>query len=253
MYRMAIATSLMWILSGIGSVTSAGIIATDQASNYANWSNGSNQGTGFGAWSFSNGGTSGFFLQDSTTLSGGNSGGNINSSGSSFGMYGGVGGFANADRSFGGNLNVGDVFSIYLAVNFRNGNKGFNLYAGATEIFNFNVGSNDYRVNNAATNNGSIGNSYSNDTVFELVFNQTSMSGGTWTVNRSGGILDSDNGTYSGIASRFQLYVNGTDGGSSNDFFSNSMSINAVPEPSSGSLVVLFGLIAGARRRRTET
>ena len=147
---------------------------------------------------------------------------------------------------------AGQTFSIQLAVNFRNGYKGFDLRGDTTgdpTIFNFNVGGDDYVVNNAATGNGSIGNSYSNDSIFTLAFAQTNLSGGTWSITRSGGISDFDTGTYSGVARSFKLYVGGTDGGAQDSLFVNNLA--TVPEPSV--LGLLAAAVAGGwflRRRR---
>jgi len=93
-------------------------------------------------------------------------------------------------RSFGGNtLGIGQTFSLDLAVNFRNGNKGFDFRdSSSVVLFNFNIGADDYVVSNAATDNGTIGNNYSSDTAFALAFTQTAASAGTWTISRSGGV-----------------------------------------------------------------
>jgi hypothetical protein len=92
-------------------------------------------------------------------------------------------------------FSVGQVFSIDLAVNFRNGFKGIDVRDSTTaNIFNFNVGNvgagDDYIVQFAASGNGSIGNSYSSNTAFNLSFTQTSASGGTGKIARSGGICE---------------------------------------------------------------
>jgi hypothetical protein len=74
-----------------------------------------------------------------------------------------------------------------MAVNCRNGAKGVDLFGTDNiQIFKFNAGSDDYTVAGAATGNGSIGNSYSNNTLFDLRFEQTSSTGGTWSIARSG-------------------------------------------------------------------
>ena len=228
----------------------AGLIGADSANDvvYDNgWTSGDNGGSGFAAWALSTTGVnSGHFIGNSTSVGG--PGANINVVNESFGMFGHSTQSSIANRSFTNALNVGDEFSADLAVNFRNGAKGFNLYAGGTEIFNFNVGSDDYRVNG-----NSIGNSYSANTQFRLLFTQSSASAGTWRITRSGGVADVDTGTYSGIASGFRLYVNGTDNGSNqNNFFANNFTLTAIPEPSS-MIMVILGLagsgIAGRRRR----
>jgi len=106
------------------------------------------------------------------------------------------------------NLQVGETFSFDLDVNFRGGFKGVTIRDAddETSLFNFNVGGDDYTVNDVATGGGSVGDAYSNDTVFSIALEQTAADGGTWTVTRSGAIDDVDTGTYTGVVSSFQLY-----------------------------------------------
>jgi hypothetical protein len=256
-YFSVAVVSLLVVMLLSGRAAAVLVIASDDASDSAYstgspvWATGDNGGMGFNSWSLSTGGSpAGFFIGDSTGLS--NPGADINTSGKSFGMFAGdnnssTNEFADAVRSFSSALAVGSTFSLDLAVNFRNGNKGFDLRnSGGSTIFNFNVGGDDYRVNAAATGNGSIGNTYSSNTEFLFSFTQTSTTGGTWSINRSGGVSDFDTGTYSGVAAGFKLYISGTGGGSPNDLFANSFQITAIPEASSIFAVGLFGLSSAA-------
>lgn len=229
------------------------------ANNTNNWvtsDNGAATGAAFLPWTLSTPGSSGiagFFIGDSRNLSGG-AGADINVGLESFGMYGaGSDKAAEAVRLFSSALEVGQTFSIDLGVNFRNGFKGIDLRDGSSSaIFNFNVGSfagtDDYRVQFAASGNGSIGNAYSNNSAFHLSFTQTSLTGGTWSILRSGGETDFDTGTYNGIAAGFKLYVGNTGGGSESDMFANNLSI--VPEPGSAITAVLGGIALLSLRRR---
>lgn len=231
--------------------------AADVASNVPyddGWLGGDDGGTGFAAWTQFNSGTSGFFMGNSLNLDGPGFGADINTSSRSFGMYAGPGAAAaEASRSFDSNLSLGEAFSLELAVNFRNGNKGVDIRDSSfTTIFNFNVGGDDYVVSNTASGNGSIGSSYSANTEFKLTLTQTSVSSGTWSISRSGGVTDLDSGTYTGVPASFKLYVNNTDGGSPNDLYSNSFLITAVPEASAvwlGLLTSVAGSIAWCGRR----
>ncbi|MES2658456.1 MAG: hypothetical protein V4689_07545 [Verrucomicrobiota bacterium] len=218
------------------------------------WNNGTNGGTAgtFGAWILtSTGGSSGRFIGNSTTLSPGNTGADINTTGESFGMFGHSGQTSEAYRDFNGNtLGIGQTFSLNLAVNFRNGIKGFDLRNSAdTVIFNFQTSGDDYLVQFATTGNGSIGNTYSSNTAFALSFTQTSGSGGTWSITRSGGVSDVDTGTYTGVAENFKLYeAFTTNGGIAQDnLYFNSLTV--VPEPASAALGLL-GMLLILRRRR---
>lgn len=232
---------------------------SNPANNTNGWitgDNGAASGAAFQAWQLStpgNDGTAGFYIGDSRGLAGSN-GADINVGNESFGMYGqGANKAAEAVRLFSAALSVGQTFSIDLGVNHRNGFKGIDLRDGSSAtIFNFNVsslaGNDDYFVQFAATNNGSIGNSYSDNTAFRLSFTQTSLSGGTWSIVRSGGVTDSDTGTYLGVAAAFKLYVGNTGSGSQNDLVANNLSI--VPEPASATIAVLGGMVLLTRRRR---
>ncbi len=227
--------------------------AEDNAGNYTTgtWTNGSNLGTGFTAWtlgtSTGGGGFAGFFVGDSTVGSG-----NINSSGQSFGMYANPGGAsADAYRGFSSALAVGETFSVRIAVSFRNGNKGFDLFSSGAMVFNLNVGGDQYTVNNAASGNGNLfGGAYSAQTVLTLSFTQTSLAGGDWQIMRSGGLADAATGTYTGAPTDFHFYVAGTDSGDpANNLYFNNLLI-AVPEPSTWALCVVASGAAATFLRR---
>jgi hypothetical protein len=240
-------------------------LASDIASNAAyddGWQTGDDGGTGFGSWTLSSAGFSGLFMGNSLNLDSGNPGpgADINTSSRSFGLF--AQGFdvdfdfAEATRLLDAPLSLGEAFSLELAVNFRNGNKGVDIRtAGGAMLFNFNVGGDDYVVNNAATGNGSIGSAYHENTEFKLTFTQTTASGGTWSIERNGGVTDLDVGTYTGVIGSFKLYVNETDFNSPNDLYANSFFITAVPEASAVWLGALASVVSGLawcwRRRRS--
>jgi hypothetical protein len=230
--------------------------ANDAAYNGDGWTNGDDGGTAgtFGAWTLTNtGANSGRFIGSSTSLGG--PGADINTTSESFGMFGHSGQVSEAIRNFNGNtLGVGQTFSLEMAVNFRNGQKGFDLRNSSnTVIFNFNIGDlgagDAYTVQFATSGNGSIGNAYSANTEFLLSFTQTSVGGGTWSITRSGGVSDLDSGTYTGVPHNFKFYEANTTGGgaAADNLFFNSLVV--VPEPSSALLGGL-GMLALLRRRR---
>ena len=152
--------------------------------------------------------------------------------------------FADAYRPLNGALTIGQMFSFDIAVNFRNGNKGVDVFAadGSTQIFNFNVGSDDYLHNGSSISN----NTYSADTEFSFKFTQTSATAGTYEITRSGTFSGTDSGTYTGAIGAFKFYNGNTDGGSENDLYFNNLSV--VPEVSSYALFGVFLFVVGGGR-----
>lgn len=130
------------------TATPAGVY--DEGSFYGgNWNDGDNEGSGFGPWAFNHSSDT----NDPPASFAGVFIGNPALSGisgmdaESFGFFAnpaGVGANAEVTRSLTSALNVGDTFVFQLGVNFDSGdefsNRGFVLYAGATELLNINQG-----------------------------------------------------------------------------------------------------------------
>ena len=237
----------------------AAVLASDNAANSAysgGWTNTSNGGTGFGGWTFGGNAVSGTTAKiASSTLNGP---GSIDGSGSSFQLLDNGAAYVDVFRYLVGDLAVGQTFSLDMKVNFRAGFKGINIRGAddTTSIFKFETGNpgtgDDYIVYNTTTGNGSIGNAYSNNTVFNIALTQTSAGGGSWAINRTGGVLSSSSGTYTGAVSSFQLFSTGSTSISSpeNTIFYNNFAV--VPEPTTiGLLLGGAGLLAFVRRRRS--
>ena len=129
----------------------AGATYVDSATNYPDntWTNGSNGGTGFGAWSIvadgGAGGWAGCGIWNSAVAGLG--------MGEAFGYVGKVG-YVNIDRPFAQALNVGDSFGLDFGVHWDSdgGNKGFSLFANGVEVVNVNHGSypGEIQVNGAS-------------------------------------------------------------------------------------------------------
>jgi hypothetical protein len=218
----------------------------------------------FGPWVVTAGpsGTTsaGSFIGDSTTLAPGNTGGNINTSGAAFGLFGYGGAFVNAVRSFDAPLLNGQSFTIQLAFNFRNGNKGIDVRdANSNTIFNLNIGGDVYSVNNTGGATTILfDNAYHPNTVFTIQLTQMSATQGMWTVTRSGGMSGSASSgifPYQGVAASINLYnVQTTGNGAPEDnlFFNN---LQIIPEPSTFALLAgpaAFGVLLYARRRSAK-
>jgi hypothetical protein len=224
------------------SIYSFAQIAADNASNYGgSWTNGSNGGSGFLAWSiYSN--NNGFSIFAGNFL--GNSidgAGDINTSGVSFGLYANPGGaFVNADRAFSTSLTTGKVFTFKLALNFDNGYKGFNLYAGPQgEVFNFNVGGGgSVSSANGATLNPGVGAGYNyggSNAVIMVTLEVLSPTSFSYNISRTSsegfqGTLFG--GTVTGLTNDltgFRFYVSGTDNSASqNNLYINSLNVENV-------------------------
>ena len=216
-------------------------------------------GAGFGGWNLRADPNAAVRIESVASLGGGTL---LNTGSASFRLSGGwyeatpgnwAQAFAKAERWLDpAGLDVGQTFTFQMAVNYRNGAKGVDLFGvDGTKIFNFNVGGDDYVVSNATSGNGSIGNVYSNNTFFEFRFEQTNSAGGSWAITRSGGLSDLDAGTYAGVVRRFDFYAGGTDNNNVDALFFNNFAI--IPEPSSLSLLLAGGSVLGLvslRRRR---
>lgn len=242
--------------------------ASDDASAYgSSWSNGSNFGTGFGAWDLSdnnnNGSTiyAGSIIEDSTAGAG-----DINTgTNQSFGLYANPGtAYMNATRSFSSSLATNDRFTAKLAFNFDNGNKGFVLRSGTDEVVGFNLG-NTTEINTDFTDSSTTANyDYGgDDAVIDVlidVINATSLSYQISRTSSQGiqGVLFS--GTVSGITAAIdnvKFYISDTNGngGAKDNLYFNSLNVTNVPEPAQSVLAlaaVALIFVGIVRRRRTS-
>jgi len=123
-------------------------------------------------------------------------------------------------------LETGETLSIDIAVNFRGRYKGIDARDNSdATVFNFNIGADDYVVDKAATGNGSIGNTYDTRTVFTIAFKQETNTEGTWTIARSGGIIATATGNYSGRIRRLKIYNGGQDAEPENALYFNKLRV----------------------------
>ncbi|MFM8885567.1 MAG: fibronectin type III domain-containing protein, partial [Chthoniobacterales bacterium] len=195
-----------------------------------------------GFWEFeatANGGSAGRFLGDSALV-----GANITTGGQAFGLFAhppqATAPVAAAIRKFAKPaLTTGDTLSFRIAVNFRNGSKGFTLRnAAGTSQWNFSVTSRDgidgYYIRNgvsgSAFDNGQRFGGYSANTVFTFTFTQRERHL-QWTAVRSGGISATVSGSLaidSGTIADLRFFITGTDPSGAapwNNLYFNNLSL----------------------------
>ncbi len=186
--------------------------ATDNASNYGGgWTNGSDGGTGFGAWGFSVGANTGAFVSNPANNGMGTSG--IGTT--ALGLFANGGAYFNGGRAFDSAMQIGDSFTFWWAMNWdaNGGSKGFDLKANNTTIFNVN------NVNSAAitTTTGTADPNYGTT---PMLVTATRTSGSTYAfsmTSRSGGGTYSTTINSTAAFDSINLYI-----GNQNDFSGNN-------------------------------
>lgn len=222
-------------------------LASDNSSNYSGgWTHGSNEGSGFGAWEIMVSGSAGTFIGNPAD-------GEVNGLGTeAFGMYAnGSDTFAEAKRSFGSALNVGDTFSMKWGINFDSGtnayaNKGFNLLAGETELININNGGSA-----AITIDGTPMFANYGQNAMTINFNYLDATTVRVTAGGRDGIENfSGDVTVAGAPSGFKFYASNLQVGNAHQPYFDDLSIVAVPEPTSLAFLGIGALAIGFFRRR---
>jgi hypothetical protein len=258
--RFLCAAAVLAAASGARAASIAFDNASDAAYN-SGWGNGSNGGSGFGAWTLQAAGGSfgGHFIGSSSDNAGGSSG-NINTSGNkSWGMYANTSNITDAIRPFTGNLTpTVQSFVIDMDNGFIDSSgspqptEGFALRNSAhTDRLNwfFQGGQSFYQyVDSTGTHTTSIGFTGNG---MHIVVTLTGTDTYQMQVTPSGGGTSTFSGTLADGAgtgvSEVRLYDSNGGSGSNSNLYFNSMQIT--PEPGS---IALLGLAAPLLMRRAR-
>ena len=182
---------------------------SDNASNYsASWTNGSDHGTGFGAWSLNPGASSGSFIGNP----GSNGMGTDGIGTTAFAMFATGSGYFNAYRSIDNGIQVGDTFSFYWAMNWdaNGGSKGFDLRSGGTTIFNVNNGGSA----TISTTNGNANTSYGTTPMLVTITRTSAITYSFSMTSRSGGATYTTTINSSSTIDGFDFYIGNQNNGS---------------------------------------
>jgi hypothetical protein len=215
----------------------------DTAYAAGQFTNGGNSGLGFQPWILQNndGAGEGFtnfagaFIGDSTF-----GGSDVNSSsGDAFALYangqGGGNAFANAIRPFNSELAVGQVISLEIGVNFRNGSKGVAFQNSGNGIFEVGVFADDYWYKIGNGSPISLGWDYASDSAIQIEFAR--VAGNLYNINiiRNGsapetfGLTAVDLGGSAPNEVRF-FNFNTDSGDNANNLYFNRLALFAGPE-----------------------
>ena len=219
----------------------AATLATDNAGNYGSWTTGSNGGTGFGAWTITDG-------------DGGHYIGGTGLGSNTFGLFNTFSTTTtDAIRPFTGALVAGQTFSIDLGfTSFVNvGSVGINLRSGTNEVITLSTtGSGNWILNDGGSD-FSAGATATANTPFSFSFTYNGGSSYSFTLTGSAGGVNFTSSN-PGISSIDNLRIFNFNQGPGANFGFNNLAI--VPEASSLALIAgpaLLGAWFFVRRRRS--
>ncbi len=224
-YNRNVILILLFILVFVPEVKAQTYVtrATDNAGNYTTWASGNNLGSGFNAWVFTNTGTGGQFLGSAYATS-------IDVSSKSFGVYGNPAGanVGKAKRTF-SSLKENEKLTFKMSTRFRNGNKGVDILSGSTVLFNINIGGDQYTYENKS-GGGAIALSIAYFQDLALTITLIKKTGNSIYVkiepNNGPTALESEFTLSSSTIDGLEFYVAGTDAGSDNNLYFNSLEIS---------------------------
>lgn len=215
-----------------GVAAPAGIY--DDASYYDSfWFNGDNRGAGFGDWALTN--SNGGAYIGSATNQGPNHAA-LDVGGVSFGLYGQ--GFSEALRPLGAGLGIGDTLSFSVGFKFDDGNRGFDLNAGASQVFNLNINDTGYQWTGGNTNaptpwqDAETNNVRAAGVVLDVEILATAT-GFDYDISsaQDTNLVISGSVVSGSAVDAVKFYVSGAGAGTDSDFFFNTLQVNDVPDP----------------------
>lgn len=271
MFLVGINTAL---LSGLGGVAHASLVASDTVTNnppysgYINF-NGLNGGSGFGPWSATNvsGGSGGDFTWFNTPLTNPGSGGGFDIYDNGTQGSGLASDQFAAIRPFTGALAAGQAFSFNEQLNNgsnpTNGgpcNLGFSLNdSSGNALFDFHVqgGGPGYLLTDAtqtAVTESTVPYNYHGIDSFSFTLNSVGATTAAYTFTASGGNVTGGSQTFTGSISMLtggitQAEIYNNNGGQGSDVQFDQLAITNVPEPVSFAIVGLGAASLLIRRR----
>lgn len=222
-----------------------GASGLDNAGNYATWNSGDNQGLGFGPWTIQqvNGG---WFLGDPSSRAP-NLGGAFVTSGKTFGLWSSADGtlsnrYAKATRSFDPALVTNDRFKISFGFQWDNGDRGFNLWNGTSEIFNFNINGSGM----SWTGGGSYaaipwGGKRENGIQVDLVIIKTATGFRFTITSPHDSSLNGAGSVPAAGVTGFDVYLSAAGGAAGADFNFNNLVLDSVPGDVTPPTIILNG------------
>jgi fibronectin-binding autotransporter adhesin len=236
-----LASVLMLVTIDAGIARAQFTWATDNAGNYGSWTNGSNAGSGFGAWGFSVGANTGNFIGNPANDGMGTTG----IGATTFGLFATGNQYFNGGRAFTSPMQVGDSFTFWWAMNFdaNSGGKGIDLRANSTTIFN---------VNNAGsatitTSSGTADTVYGTTPMFVTATRLSGTHYGFSMTSRSGGATYSTTFNSTTALDSFNLYIGSQNNGAPqrNIYFNTFQVANSGTYGSGGSVTESRALTGG--------
>jgi len=219
-----LASVLMLLTIDAGTARAQFTWATDNAGNSGgNWTNGSDGGSGFGAWGFGAGANSGNFIGSPAN----NGMGTTGIGTTAFGLYATGNQYFNGGRAFDAALQIGDSFTFWWAMHWdaNGGNKGIDLKANNTTIYNINNGGSAAITTSNGTADSGFGTA-------PMLVTATRLSGthyGFSMTSRSGGATYTTTFNSTAALDSFNLYIGNQNdnNGNRNIYFNNFQLANS--------------------------